>query len=41
MYTRKKQNFVNFDLKNLDISHYAVQGFDNKHTRSDANNIYT
>jgi len=33
MYTRKKQNFVNFDLKNLNMSHYAVNGFDNKHSR--------
>ena len=33
MYTRKKQNFVNFDLKNMNIGQYAVQGFDNRHNR--------
>lgn len=33
MYTRKKQNFVNFDLKNMNLSQMAVPGFDNKHTR--------
>ena len=33
MYTRKKQNFVNFDLKNMNLSHMAVPGFDNKHSR--------
>jgi len=33
MYTRKKQNFVNFDLKNLNVSQYAVNGFDNKNSR--------
>ena len=30
MYTRKKQNFVNFDLRNLNLSHYVVPGFDNQ-----------
>ena len=33
MYTRKKQNFVNFELKNVNLNHVAVPGFDNKHTR--------
>ena len=33
MYTRKKQNFVNFDLKNMNLNQMAVPGFDNKHTR--------
>merc|ERR1712059_165703 len=31
MYTRKKQNFVHFDLKNLNIGQYAKEGFENKH----------
>jgi ubiquitin carboxyl-terminal hydrolase 8 len=30
MYTRKKQNFVNFELKSLNIGKYAMDGFDNK-----------
>lgn len=30
MYTRKKQNFVNFDLRNLNLNHYVVPGFDNQ-----------
>ena len=33
MYTRKKQNFVNFDLRNLDLSHHVVSGFDNQFSR--------
>ena len=33
MYTRKKQNFINFELKNVNLNHVAVPGFDNKHTR--------
>eukprot|EP00090_Calanus_glacialis_P038312 TRINITY_DN6690_c0_g1_i1.p1 TRINITY_DN6690_c0_g1~~TRINITY_DN6690_c0_g1_i1.p1 ORF type:complete len:1106 (+),score=377.60 TRINITY_DN6690_c0_g1_i1:83-3400(+) len=30
MYTRKKQNFVNFDLKNLNLGQFAIDGFENK-----------
>ena len=30
MYTRKKQNFVNFDLRNLNLRDYVVPGFDNQ-----------
>ena len=30
MYTRKKQNFVDFELKNLHLGQYALQGFENK-----------
>jgi len=30
MYTRKKQNFVNFDLKNLNLGQYSIEGFENK-----------
>ena len=30
MYTRKKQNFVNFDLRNLNLNHYVVPGFENQ-----------
>lgn len=33
MYTRKKQNFVNFDLKNLNLNHFTVPGFENQHSR--------
>ena len=33
MYTRKKQNFVHFDLKNVNIGQYAVPGFENRHDR--------
>jgi len=28
--TRKKQNFVNFELSNVNLGHYAKQGFDNR-----------
>eukprot|EP00092_Neocalanus_flemingeri_P008316 GFUD01008966.1.p1 GENE.GFUD01008966.1~~GFUD01008966.1.p1 ORF type:complete len:1103 (+),score=340.51 GFUD01008966.1:377-3685(+) len=30
MYTRKKQNSVNFDLKNLNLGQFAIDGFENK-----------
>ena len=30
MYTRKKQNFVNFDLRNLNLGQFAIDGFENK-----------
>lgn len=30
MYTRKKQNSVNFDLRNLNLGQFAIDGFENK-----------
>ena len=30
---RKKQNFVNFDLQGVDMSRFALDGFDNKFSK--------
>jgi len=30
LYTRKKQNLVNFELRNLNVGQFAIDGFDNK-----------
>ena len=30
---RKKQNFVNFDLQGVDMTRFALDGFDNKFSK--------
>jgi len=30
LYTRKKQNLVNFELRNLNVGQFAIDGFENK-----------
>ena len=32
-FRRKKQNFVNFDLQGVDMSRFALDGFDNKFSK--------
>ena len=32
-FRRKKQNFVNFDLQGVDMSRFALEGFDNKFSK--------